>query len=204
MIPNNTKSGIISIIRFSGEKKHSTFSAASSDEVLSVNAVGTECGPGGETAGRTPSIPALWPMVLLLLRSFDSFARIREDNGLPQLFHGFIGPFSILTSRDMDNLASGQNQKDVVCCLAIRIRDVGNRDIRNHPQGYPLIHVSENSFFLIEQDTAFGLIGTCRIDKDLVVRFPGERSEFSFIGLARIRCGLLYTFIQGLRWIEPQ
>ena len=29
MIPNNTKSGIISIIRFSGEKKHSTFSAAS-------------------------------------------------------------------------------------------------------------------------------------------------------------------------------
>jgi hypothetical protein len=38
MIPNNTKSGIISIIRFSGEKKHSTFSAASSGGSLIVNA----------------------------------------------------------------------------------------------------------------------------------------------------------------------
>ena len=37
MIPNNTKSGIISIIRFSGEKKHSTFSAASLYLILSVN-----------------------------------------------------------------------------------------------------------------------------------------------------------------------
>lgn len=40
MIPNNTKSGIISIIRFSGEKKHSTFSAASTGGILAVNADG--------------------------------------------------------------------------------------------------------------------------------------------------------------------
>ena len=39
MIPNNTKSGIISIIRFSGEKKHSTFSAASVQWRFRVNAV---------------------------------------------------------------------------------------------------------------------------------------------------------------------
>ena len=38
MIPNNTKSGIISIIRFSGEKKHSTFSAASFYCILAVDA----------------------------------------------------------------------------------------------------------------------------------------------------------------------
>lgn len=38
MIPNNTKSGIISIIRFSGEIKHSTFSAASFYGTSAVNA----------------------------------------------------------------------------------------------------------------------------------------------------------------------
>ena len=53
MIPNNTKSGIISIIRFSGEKKHSTFSAASSGGSLVVNADGKSGGTAGELAALT-------------------------------------------------------------------------------------------------------------------------------------------------------
>ena len=47
MIPNNTKSGIISIIRFSGEKKHSTFSAASLGGRFRVNAEGKAASGAG-------------------------------------------------------------------------------------------------------------------------------------------------------------